>query len=298
MQRPIYSHNSSLASDLPLLVLEVEGRRCAPDNEGFLSLHWHEEVQFLYVLAGSAVTRVYDQSVTVSAGEGLFINRNAVHLTRGSEDCRYHSFLLPTQLLTLSLSGETAARYVSAVTERTELPCLLLREETHGGVLTALRALDAAYQADRGDPLREYRLSLRVGALWLALLEVLPPEGAAAGRRDRERIHALLAYLHAHYAEPFTVRELAASAYLSETECRRCFHTCLGISPYQYLLRYRLSMAASRLASGRESVTEIAGAVGFSSGSALIQQFRRVYGVTPRAWRRGERAGNGRVDDE
>lgn len=290
-EQAIYSHNSNCGADFPLLVLDVQSQHCAPYNEGFQALHWHEEVQLIHVLEGSVRTRVFEAQFTIPAGQGIFINRNAVHLTREVERCRYHSFLIPTALLGGGLGPGLTARYVTAVTERSDLPCLPL-DGTTPGVLSALRALEDAYYTEESDPLREYRLSVGVSALWLALLEALPPSAEPRPERERgrKRIQTLLGYLHSHYAEPVTIQALADAAYISKTECQRCFRACLGQSPYQYLQRYRLQMAASLLETTSRTVTETAAGVGFASCSSFIQQFRLAYGVTPGAYRKAKRA--------
>ena len=46
---PVYSHNPNHNTSFPLLVLDVRRKVCNPRNEGFCMVHWHEELQFVYV---------------------------------------------------------------------------------------------------------------------------------------------------------------------------------------------------------------------------------------------------------
>ena len=48
-------------------------------NPGFQVMHWHEDLQFIYVLDGIIEVRTLDDVVRIQAGEAIFINKNVVH---------------------------------------------------------------------------------------------------------------------------------------------------------------------------------------------------------------------------
>ena len=48
----INSVNLNIDTDFPYLVLDVEGDKACPRNPGFQVMHWHEDLQFIYVLDG------------------------------------------------------------------------------------------------------------------------------------------------------------------------------------------------------------------------------------------------------
>jgi AraC-like DNA-binding protein len=73
------------------------------------------------------------------------------------------------------------------------------------------------------------------------------------------------------------------AAYLS-----RVVKQTTGRSPRQHILHHRLGRARDVLAKG--SVADAAREAGFAKVSAFIAQFRRCYGDTPGAYRRGLRA--------
>ena len=71
---------------------------------------------------------------------------------------------------------------------------------------------------------------------------------------------------------------------LSERYLTRCFHKEMGITPVEYLNRYRLKEAKIMLGAGA-NVTETALAVGFSSVSYFTRLFEKELGVSPGAYR-------------
>jgi len=69
----------------------------------------------------------------------------------------------------------------------------------------------------------------------------------------------------------------------------RSFRKESGITPMDYLRRYRIRQARALLEAGDKSITEVALEVGFSGSNYFARVFRREVGVSPSAYRRGER---------
>lgn len=98
------------------------------------------------------------------------------------------------------------------------------------------------------------------------------------------------AYLHEHYAERISRKDVADYIGVSNDYLTRCFREEMGVTPMTYLNRYRVNQAKALLAAGEKSVTEVAMAVGFSSVAHFSRIFRREVGVSPNAYRRGRSA--------
>jgi AraC-like DNA-binding protein len=69
----------------------------------------------------------------------------------------------------------------------------------------------------------------------------------------------------------------------------RYFREEMGVSIVAFLNRYRLVQACKLLENTHQSITEIAGEVGFESHSYFTRTFLRDIGVTPTEYRQGQR---------
>ena len=79
-------------------------------------------------------------------------------------------------------------------------------------------------------------------------------------------------------------RQLVKS--LSEIDfINRCFNKMLNITPYEYLIQYRLQKATNLLKDATLNVTEISEIVGFNNVTHFIQAFKKVYGISPKKYR-------------
>jgi len=103
-------------------------------------------------------------------------------------------------------------------------------------------------------------------------------------------VRKAMAYLHERYAEPLTREQIARYVGASERYLANCFHQELGLSPMTYLNRYRIKQARALLEVGELNVTEVALSVGFSDSAYFGRVFQREVGVSPGAYRRGQRS--------
>ncbi|MBN3850844.1 AraC family transcriptional regulator [Paraburkholderia sp. Ac-20342] len=106
---------------------------------------------------------------------------------------------------------------------------------------------------------------------------------ALAMRGQFGRIGRSLRLIHAEYAQPLDVSQLAGEAGMSVPSFHSHFKAITQVSPMQYLKSTRLHQA--RLLMVRQDLTaEAAGhAVGYTSPSQFSREFKRLFGLTPAA---------------
>jgi AraC-like DNA-binding protein len=99
-------------------------------------------------------------------------------------------------------------------------------------------------------------------------------------------IGPVLSAIHRDPARDWSVPHLAALASLSRSAFALRFSTLVGQSPGSYVLRQRLDRAAHLLNSTPEPIGRIATLVGYTSEAAFSRAFSRIYGESPRDWRK------------
>ena len=115
-------------------------------------------------------------------------------------------------------------------------------------------------------------------------LEALPAgqTGWLAGLRD-PGIGRVLSLLHERPAHPWTLRELAQEAAMSRAALADRFAHLIGCPPMQYLMLWRMQIAARLLAEGAMKVAAVGHEVGYESEAAFSRAFKKIAGVPPAA---------------
>jgi AraC-like DNA-binding protein len=111
------------------------------------------------------------------------------------------------------------------------------------------------------------------------------------GALHDEQIGAAIARIHADPGRDWTVGSLAAEVAMSRSSFAARFTTLVGEPAMSYVTRWRMVVAADRLATGNASVAAVASDVGYESEAAFNRAFKRVIGSTPGVVRSGSRAG-------
>lgn len=101
---------------------------------------------------------------------------------------------------------------------------------------------------------------------------------------SEQKLRLVIDYIQEHLDQDLSLAELAGLVQLSPYHFARLFKRSTGLSPHKYLLKCRIERVKQLLIARKLSLAEIACVVGFSSQSHLNYHFKRLVGVTPKAF--------------
>lgn len=146
--------------------------------------------------------------------------------------------------------------------------------------------------------LHEKRQGFQSGALFLdgvalALASYLirhyssdtPVRANFVGGITPSTLRRCIALMGSRLEEDLRLDELAREAGMSTSHFIRSFRESTGRTPYQFLLERRVQRALTLMRDSRASLTDIAISSGFADQHHLARVFRRITGITPRAYR-------------
>jgi AraC family transcriptional regulator len=136
-------------------------------------------------------------------------------------------------------------------------------------------------QAELNDP--DDLMPMAVESAALELMTRLARSARNEGRPawlNRARQH-----LHDRYADPLQLSAVALEVGVEPERLARTFRQAFGEPMASYLRRLRVEVAATMLASGEVSISQVAADVGFADQSHMTRCFARYLGTTPARYR-------------
>ena len=103
---------------------------------------------------------------------------------------------------------------------------------------------------------------------------------------DRQ-MNAVLSAMHAEPARKWTLANLARVAGMSRSSFAVRFKDSVGEPAMDYLTRWRMMLAADRLANEGMPISLVAPTFGYESESAFGAAFKRTFGHSPKQFTKG-----------
>jgi AraC-like DNA-binding protein len=111
-------------------------------------------------------------------------------------------------------------------------------------------------------------------------------DGALA-QQTSTLVKRAIAYMQQRFACNLSRAEIAGVVGVSQNYLSQIFQREVGISPWDYLNRYRIKRARGLLYTSDASITAIAAQVGFDDPAYFSRVFRKQVGCSPVSYREG-----------
>ena len=236
----------------------------------------HEGFSIAAVLEGSFTYRA-DRGASLLHPGALLLGNHRVCYECGHEHGR------GDRCISFNLREDAFEEIASAASSRRRRPL----SQPMLPASNRLTPLLAAIERLRGgaSPLEvEELLVVLVETVVGALNDGLRAPPSPAGWETR-RLIDVLRLIDERPDEPVDLASLASAAGLSKHHFLRVFRRFVGMTPHQYVLRTRMTRAAWRLRTSKDSVLAVALDSGFGDLSTFNACFRATFGTTPSRYR-------------
>jgi len=261
-----------------------------------LEWQWHSEINIIIVNHGDLKLYTSEAHQVLHAGEGVIINSGTIHSVEPCDSEANASIYLLSFSPDL-IFGENdislREKYMSPVITSKSFQYYYLRDDDPLGneLLENINLIIADNLIKRFG----YELSTksRLCAFWLMLLEAINPKEdtrkSISSSADDKRTKEMITYMEAHYSEKITLEDLSTHTGISRSECCRCFKRELGITPVEYLMKYRIAQSIKLIKENSpitKSFSALATAVGFNNASYFNKVFREYMSCTPSEYKK------------
>lgn len=249
--------------------------------------HWHDDIELLSVISGELQYNVNGEIVTVTQGNGVFVNSRQMHFgySANRSECIYICVRVHPRLLCVNTASEQ--EFVIPILTNTELDhiCLQQEKDWQAQILRLVTDMNEVKES-KAAQLKTLGFFLQI---WALLFENVSCTEAKQGKNaDYACLNAMLSFVQQNYAEKLSLAQIASAGAIGQSKCCRLFARYIGQTPNDYLNSCRLQKCTELLKGTDMTVTEIALATGFCGSSYLAELFRRQYGITPTGYRKSK----------
>ena len=269
-----------------------------------VTTHWHDEAEFTLVKEGSAEYQINLEDYAITAGDLVFIQPRILHTIalNSTEQIQQKYFQMEqyqqkpfqpehfqseTYVFHLNYLGANATdicatRYLlPLMNEEYTLPCHISPDHP---AYASLKAIFSQINGLYEETPPGYELAIK--SCLLQAIFLLLPYGVSGKNQDTdsasEKLKTVLDYIHLHYADALSIKELAAQCYFSEYYFMRFFKKHMHMTVIEYLNNLRMEKAVELFEQGYTSIIEVSMSVGFHSLSYFHKVFREKFSMTPK----------------
>lgn len=254
-----------------------------------VALHWHDQMEIIYIKKGSGTVSVNLQSMPVSAGCIIPVLPGEMHGIEGTPGIRmeYENIIFSLSILDSAEENDWCRLHVIAPLMN---GTMTFPRPIHPGTVFHAQVSSAVDRADKACSERQDGYFLLVKSAMYELLfqlyqnrstDVIPQN-----TKHMESLKSLLGWIKQHYTESITVDQAASFAGYSPAHFMRLFKEETGQTFVQFLNDYRLASASYRLAETGDPISEVAACCGFTNFSYFIRLFRKKFNVSPGEYRK------------
>lgn len=260
---------------------------------GFIDWHWHKELQFCIVTRGTIEFNIKGETITLSQGEGIFINTEQLHRVKNHKDAdsSYLCFNFNPDLIYGFAGNIINIKYMRPYLDNSAIMYCTLKNDTNwqADILQNLKEIYKEYTE------RNIGFELQILTLLLSIWNSMVRNYFTSFSNDNiiyntSRIKTIINYIHNHYMEKINLKDICDEVNLSKGACCREFKKYMNCSIFEYITNYRLVESENLLVTTNESITDIAYQCGFGSASYFIEKFKLQTGVSPFVYRKKKQA--------
>lgn len=243
-------------------------------------LHWHREMEILYILNGSAVVHMKGEKWHLKPLDLLVVDSSIVH------DVIYA--LPQTMGICIHISKSYMRRFMPEV-ELLQIVCTpdsmnQGKEKGYMNLCQYLKELTVLYFEQKQSYL--FRCSATILQIMAQLVEdfgMMANETMETSNvEDLARVEQIFQYVEKNYKEQISLQEASDQLGLNKEYFCRFFKRCTGMTFLQYVNQVRLSHIYQDLLYSKGGIQEVIEKNGMYNVKLFYRIFKERYGCTPR----------------
>lgn len=261
-------------------------------NQFNLYLHWHNEMEIIYVKSGFGKVYIDMNFFDINCGDIIIINKEALHYLYNDTDTslKYEAIIFDLRLLQNSFLDYCQVNFINPLIENNLKTTHIIKNSSVGydEILLYVCKIIKSYN----DSAFGFQLQIK-GLLFNLFYELFnreyiqkPNYELISTNNKILKLKNVIKYIYDNYNKPLPINELSKIAGYSEYHFIRFFKSQTGKTCTNFINALRIEKSLDLLINTNLSITEIAFNVGYDDVSYFIKVFKRLTSSTPSNYRK------------
>lgn len=244
-------------------------------------LHWHKELELIYMIHGHLDICVNGREETLDDNELFFCNSEEIHITDVRDDNEINHYLV------VMLSYEFMQQHFSNID--TVFFNVDSNEAAKFEIISSMKRI-VELSENKNDIFADIPKHREILNIYYQLLKycAVPKKNKFLINTPKNFSNAktVIEYIGKHYSDEISLKDMAELAGLSPSYFSKYFKDITGVSFTKYLNYLRLEYALKDMLVRNMSVTDAAFENGFPNIKSFINTCKNVYGYTPAQYKK------------
>lgn len=260
------------------------------DRPTLVSMHWHEELEFIHILKGPVLIQLDEYKFEASTGDVIFIQKNCTHYVHcvGAPDKSIQGLVFNSQIFEDNMI-EFPLLFAFNFFSCSRMFHFDINHSYNSAFVRYIEKIQQEYNAR--EPFYQmaikgmiYNIMSLLSRYYSSIMQDYPHIQKKVAKLNR--LQPVLSYIQNHYASDITLNELSKIANMSPYYFSRFFKSVMDCSPIDYIIRYRIQMSIRLLVNSDDTIAMISEQVGFSTCNYFDRAFKNQYDMSPSQYRK------------
>jgi len=241
------------------------------------TMHSHDDLlEIIFIKDGKGSNMIEDRHYQIQKGDILIYNNGVLH--DEYSDTNANMSVYCCGITDVKLDGLPRNHLVS-----TDQSYVLHSGEFAANIESLLEMMHTQVKEKR--PGAEETCRYLLCAMLSLILQIPKEKNLLPKTEESVLLNEIKSYIDKHYREDITLELLSQQFHISTYYLVHVFKKYTGFSPIQYIIRRRIGEAQSLLINTGDSITKIAGLVGYDNISYFTTLFSKLVGISPKKYR-------------
>ena len=264
-------------------------------------MHWHDELEIIYVKNEALSVTISGENYIGNQGEAFVVSPGNLHFM-GSQtgEVDYYTFLFPLEYVSFQVNDLLEKEVMSPlksgkmmikpqIGDRLSDICDGLIALEYSNLVPFGAKKDTEFSENQNENMNDLAIQLEIKSILLQFFKRILKHGFivennTSGRNTTEK--EMISYIQQNFTREISLKEFGKQFHLSEKYISRYFNEHFHITLSQYINHLRLEHARQLLQETTLSITEVAMQSGYENVSYFIRSFKKMYGMSPLKYRK------------